>query len=70
MTDFIGLLAVFSLFVFIPSLVVGTLMAHRWFRLKDAELELRREDLALQKQKLQFLTTESQRELVERLDRL
>ena len=64
-----GIVAIISLFVILPALLVGGGLAGKWFRLKEAELQIRREELEIQKKKLEFLTTESKRELLERLGR-
>jgi hypothetical protein len=63
-----GIVAILSLFVFLPGLLVGGGLAGKWFRWKEAELQVRREELEVQKKKLDFLAIESKRELLERLD--
>jgi len=62
------ILAIICLFVILPGLLVGGRLAGKWFRLKEAELQVRREELEVQKKKLDFLTTESKRELLDRLE--
>ena len=64
-----GIVAIVSLFIILPSLIIGGVLAGKWFKLKNAELEIRRGELEVQKKKLEFLTAETNREILDKIDR-
>lgn len=68
--EIIGFTAVIGLFIVLPSLLVGANVAGRWFKLKMAELQIRRDELELEKKKFDYLTAETNRETAERLEKL
>jgi len=68
--EIIGFTAVIGLFMVLPALLVGAHIAGRWFKLKTVELQIRRDELELQKKKLEYLAAETNRETVEKLERL
>lgn len=68
--EIIGFTAVVGLFIVLPALLVGANVVGRWFKLKTAELQVRREELELEKKKFDYLTAETNRETAERLEKL
>jgi hypothetical protein len=68
--EIIGFTAIIGLFIVLPSLLVGANVAGRWFKLKMAELQIRRDELELEKKKFEYLAAETNRETVEKLERL
>jgi len=65
--NIVDLTAVVGLFVVLPTLLVGGWLGSRWLKLKTAELELRRSELELEKKKVEYLTSETNREAADRL---
>lgn len=65
----VTLISIISIFVALPAILIGGGLLGKVLKLKNAELEVRREELALQRQQLELRKAETNREILDKLER-